>query len=151
MLPHLPRPFQNDQAVRTLGRLFLTQRLQKAEWTHEAHLAVTLWAIEERADLIPERDFPQLIRDFNVSVGGVNNDRQGYHDTITQCFIVGVRVFLAGQSDALALVDRVNRLLLSDQGQRDWPLRFYSPSRLFSVDARRSFIAPDLAPLPVVN
>ncbi|WP_448657790.1 hypothetical protein ACPVPU_09970 [Sphingomonas sp. CJ99] len=151
MLPHLPRPFQNDQAVRTLGRHFLTQRLAKAEWTHEAHLAVTLWAIEERADLIPERDFPQLIRDFNVSVGGVNNDRQGYHDTITQCFIVGVRAFLAGQRDALALVDRVNRLLLSDQGQRDWPLRFYSPSRLFSVDARRKFIAPDLAPLPVVN
>ena len=30
-------------------------------------------------------------------------------------------------------------------GRRDWPLRFYSRERLFSVEARRTFVAPDLA------
>jgi hypothetical protein len=33
-------------------------------------------------------------------------------------------------------------------GRRDWPLRFYSGERLFSVEARRRFIPPDLASLP---
>ena len=33
-------------------------------------------------------------------------------------------------------------------GRRDWPLRFYSAERLFSVEARRKFVPPDLAALP---
>jgi hypothetical protein len=33
-------------------------------------------------------------------------------------------------------------------GRRDWPLRFYSPGRLFSVDARRKWIKPDIASVP---
>jgi hypothetical protein len=33
-------------------------------------------------------------------------------------------------------------------GRRDWPLRFYSRERLFSVEARRSHVAPDLAAMP---
>jgi hypothetical protein len=39
-------------------------------------------------------------------------------------------------------------MLLSDMGRRDWPLRFYSRALLFSVEARRGFVEPDLAPLP---
>jgi len=33
-------------------------------------------------------------------------------------------------------------------GRRDWPLSFYSRDRLFSVEARRHFVTPDLAVLP---
>jgi hypothetical protein len=33
-------------------------------------------------------------------------------------------------------------------GGRDWPLRFYTPQRLFSVAARRTFVIPDIAALP---
>ncbi|MDB5672306.1 MAG: hypothetical protein JWO25_3265, partial [Alphaproteobacteria bacterium] len=44
--------------------------------------------------------------------------------------------------------EKVNRLLLSPRGQRDWPLLFYSRDRLFSAEARLSWIAPDLRPLP---
>jgi len=44
----------------------------------------------------------------------------------------------------------VNELLLSPMGRRDWPMRFYSPQRLFSVEARRSFVRPDLASLPQI-
>ena len=44
----------------------------------------------------------------------------------------------------------VNALLLSPMGRRDWPLRFYSKARLFSVEARREYIVPDLAALPAL-
>jgi hypothetical protein len=33
-------------------------------------------------------------------------------------------------------------------GSRDWPLRFWSKERLFSVDARRAWVEPDLAAMP---
>ena len=46
------------------------------------------------------------------------------------------------------LHELVNELLLSPMGRRDWPLRFYSAERLLSAEARRHFVAPDLAALP---
>ena len=66
-------------------------RLPKAEWTHEAHLATCAWLILERREIAPEQDLPDLIRRYNESVGGVNDETQGYHETITQVFIRGVR------------------------------------------------------------
>ena len=41
----------------------------------------------------------------------------------------------------------VNGLLSAPEGQRDWPLRFYTRERLFSVAARRDFVEPDIMPL----
>ena len=45
-------------------------------------------------------------------------------------------------------IELVNELLLSPMGRRDWPFRFYSRERLFSVAARRDFVGPDLAAFP---
>ena len=44
--------------------------------------------------------------------------------------------------------ERREALLASETGSRNWPLRFYSRERLFSVEARRGFVQPDRAPLP---
>src|SRR3546814_721240 len=84
---------------------------------------------------------------FRSSVGGVNDDSRGYHDSITRAFVAGVRLFLSETAET-GLAARVNALLRSDMGRRDWPLRFYSRELLFSVAARRGYIEPDLAPLP---
>jgi len=78
----------------------------------------------------------------------VNDDTQGYHETITRLFLHGVRLFLAEANLKEPLHALVNELLLSPMGRRDWPLRFYSPGLLFSVEARRNFVPPDLAALP---
>jgi hypothetical protein len=59
-----------------------------------------------------------------------------------------VRLFLAEADLSEPLHELVNELLLSPMGRRDWPLRFYSPARLFSVEARRTRFAPDVAALP---
>jgi hypothetical protein len=78
----------------------------------------------------------------------VNSDTQGYHETITRLFLLGVRLFLTQAGRREPLFELVNGLLLSPMGRRDWPLRFYSSERLFSVEARRHFVDPDLRPLP---
>jgi hypothetical protein len=142
-----PRPFASDAAVRHIGEGLLARSLARAEWTHEAHLAATLWLIVERPDVCPERDLPDIIRRFNESVGGVNDAIQGYHETITQCFVAGIRLFLARTPPDLPLAGKVNALLQAPEGRRDWPLRFYSAARLFSVEARLGRCEPDLAPL----
>jgi hypothetical protein len=102
----------------------------------------------KRPDIDLDNALPDIIRSYNESVGGVNDDTQGYHETITRVFLHGVRLFLAEADLGEPLHELVNELLLSPMGRRDWPLRFYSAERLFSVEARRHFVPPDLAALP---
>lgn len=142
-----PRLFADDESIRHVGRGLLDRSLPKEEWTHEAHLAATMWIMVERPEIDPERDMRGIISGYNAAVGGVNDDHHGYHDTITRCFIIGVRAWIA-RAGADRLVDRVNGLLREPEGRRDWPLRFYSRDRLFSVSARRGLIEPDLQPFP---
>ena len=102
----------------------------------------------KRPDVDLDARLPDIIRSYNKSVGGVNSDTEGYHETITRTFLRGVRLFLAEADPKEPLHELVNELLLSPMGRRDWPFRFYSRERLFSVAARRDFVAPDLAAFP---
>lgn len=143
---HGPRLFARAEDIEAIGEAMLDRTLPKADWTHEAHLSTCLWLLTRRLDLDIDRDIGGLIRRYNEAAGGVNDDRQGYHETITRVFVAGVRRYLArtGETDLLLAV---NGLLEAPEGQRDWPLRFYSRERLFSVAARRDFVAPDLTAL----
>ena len=143
-----PRFFTSDADVEHIGEGLVSRTLPRAEWTHEAHLAATTYLLLRRPDIDLAFELPSLIRRFNESVGGVNSDSEGYHETITRVFLAGVRLFLEEADRQDSLHELVNELLLSPMGRRDWPLRFYSPARLFSVEARRRFVDPDLRALP---
>ncbi|MEI9926649.1 MAG: hypothetical protein WDN44_01685 [Sphingomonas sp.] len=147
MTDHQPRLFASDAAVRRIGEGLLARTLPRADWTHEAHLAACLYLLAERPDVDVDAEIATIIARYNESVGGVNDDSQGYHDTITRAYVAGVRLFLA-DAGGKGLAEWVNALLLSPMGCRDWPLGFYSPALLFSVAARRAFVPPDLRPLP---
>lgn len=148
MNDYRPRLFSSDAEIEHLGERFLARSLPKEEWTHEAHIATTTWLLLRRPDVDVERDLPDLIRRYNESVGGMNSDSEGYHETITRAFLSGVRLFLSEADGAEPLHELVNELLLSPMGRRNWPLRFYSRDRLLSVEARRNFVSPDIAALP---
>ena len=143
-----PRLFHADAEIAHLGEGLLACTLERAEWTHEAHLGATTYLLLKRRDVDLDTELPGIIRRFNESVGGVNSDGEGYHETITRVFLHGVRLFLEEADLRKPLRDLVNELLLSAIGKRDWPLRFYSRERLFSVEARRHFVEPDLQALP---
>jgi hypothetical protein len=142
-----PRLFERDDEIRALGEGLLACALPREAWTHEAHLGACLWLLTERPEVDVDAEIGGIIRRFNESVGGVNDDTQGYHDSITRTYVAGVRLFLSTTAET-ELAARVNALLRSDIGRRDWPLRFYSRELLFSIPARRAFVEPDLAPLP---
>ena len=143
-----PRPFHTDAEIEHLGEGLLARTLTREEWTHEAHLAATTYLLLKRPDIDLDKQLAGIIRTYNESVGGVNSDSEGYHETITRVFLRGIRIFLAEADLKEPLHELVNELLLSPMGRRDWPLRFYSPQRLFSVEARRDWVRPDLRSIP---
>lgn len=147
MTVYTPRLFADDDAVRRVGEGLLARTLPRPDWTHEAHLAACLWLLRDRADIHPEHQLPDIIRSYNASVGGVNSDSEGYHETITQAYVRLIRLWLSGNDRGGPLAGLVNALLCSPLGARDALLRHWSAERLFSVAARRSWVDPDLLPL----
>jgi hypothetical protein len=151
MTEYRPRLFTRDDSIARIGEGLLARTLPRSDWTHEAHLAATSYLLTHRPDIDLDMQLPDIIRRYNESVGGVNDDTQGYHETLTRVFLHGVRLFLSEARGQAPLHELVNDLLLSPMGRRDWPLRFYSAERLFSVDARKGFIASDVEPLPLIS
>jgi len=148
MAEYSPRLFHSDADIMHVGEGMVARTLPREEWTHEAHLAATTYLLLRRRDIDLDAELPNLIRRYNESVGGVNSDSAGYHETITRVFLHGVRFFLSEADGSKPLHELVNELLRSPMGGRDWPMHFYSPARLFSVEARRNFIEPDIGALP---
>ncbi len=140
-------PYASDAEIARLAHGLLDRSLPKAEWTHAAHFAATLWLIRFRPDLDLPAALPGLIRAYNESVGGRNTDSEGYHETITQASLAAARAFLAGRPDAEPLSTVVADLMASPLGRPDWILAYWTRERLFSVEARRAWVDPDLKPL----
>ncbi|HEY7376107.1 MAG TPA: hypothetical protein VIF57_28355, partial [Polyangia bacterium] len=84
----------------------------------------------------------------NGAHGTVNSDTRGYHETITCVYVRLLDAFLRGRPDGEPLDDAVAVLLAGPLAARDVVLRHYSRERLFSVEARRGWVEPDLEPLP---
>ncbi len=139
--------FSDDDAVILIGRSLLDRSLPKPCWTHAAHFAALLWMLRCRHDLLPSRDLPGIIRAYNEATGVANTDSGGYHETITQASIRAAVAFVAAHR-TLGLHETCNRLMQSALGDPGWLLAHWSRERLFSVQARRHWVAPDLLPLP---
>jgi len=137
------RQFSSDHEIARAGRKFLDRSLPKPEWTHAAHFAVTLWLMRHRPEIDLEREMPGLIRAFNEATGTPNTDAGGYHDTITRASLGVARAVLA-RTPVGPLHEILDRLLASPLGDSKWLLTYWSRERLFSVEARRGWLAPDL-------
>jgi hypothetical protein len=139
--------FASDEEIAAIGRGVLDLSLPKPRWTHAAHFAVALWLIACRQDLDASRDMPGFIRAYNEATGVANTDTEGYHETITQASLRAARSFLL-QNPGRRLFATCNALMASPLGKSDWLLAYWTRARLFSVEARRGWVDPDLKPLP---
>jgi len=139
--------FTSDDEIIAIGRGLIERTLPKREWTHAAHFAATVWLLRCRPELEISRVMPGMIRAYNEATGGVNSDIAGYHETITQASIRAARVFVADRP-GLRLFELCNELMASELGRPDWILVYWSPPTLFSVEARRAWVEPDIRDLP---
>ena len=140
-------PFVSDDEIAAIGGRFIDLTLPKSAWTHAAHYAATVWLISCRKDLDAARDMPRLIQSYNEATGTANSDTEGYHETITQASIRAARDFLA-RNPGNSLCQSCNALMASPLGDPNWLLAYWSRPQLFCVAARRSWVDPDIRPLP---
>jgi hypothetical protein len=140
-------PFTSDEEIATIGYGLLDRTLRKTAWTHAAHCAATLWLIQCRPEMEISREMPGIIRGYNEATGGANTDASGYHETITQASIRAARAFLV-EAPPQPLFVTCNALMQSRLGSPEWLLEYWTRSRLFSVEARRVWLEPDIKSLP---
>jgi hypothetical protein len=136
----------SDADIERIGRGLIDRSLPKAEWTHAAHFAAAFWLLRS-PDLNAARDMPGFIRAYNEATGTPNTDTGGYHETITLASLRAASAWLAARPRA-SLHSALEELMASPFGRSDWLLAHWTRPLLFSVAARRTWIEPDLEPLP---
>ncbi len=139
--------FSSDGEVEEVGLGMFARTLPKARWTHAGHVAAAVWVVMRRAEWKPEVVMPPAIRAYNEATGVANTDSGGYHETITLASLRAVRAFVEAHP-GLSPAEMCNALLGTKLGNSGWLLEYWSRERLFSLEARRGWVEPDLAPLP---
>lgn len=128
-------------------RGFIDKSLEAVRFNHQAHLIVGLWY----GQWYPSDQATQLLRQnikaFNEAKGNENTDTSGYHETITVFYVWAIDHFLSTVNRDLPLEELAEQLLASPIAHKEYLLKYYSKERLFSVEARHQWVAPDLQPL----
>ena len=140
--------FTSEVEILRIGEGLFASTLPRAEWTHAAHFAAALWLMRYRPDLDAAATMPSLIRAYNQSVGRVNDDSGGYHETITLASLRAARGVLGAYPPDMPVWRIANALLSTNLANPNWLLEYWSRERLMSVEARRAWVEPDLKSLP---
>jgi hypothetical protein len=140
--------YHSETGIIRIGEGVVACTLPRQEWTHAAHFAAALWLMRYRPELEPSIEMPKLIRAYNKSVGRVNDDTGGYHETITQASLRALKGVLDVYPADVPVYTIVNALMASNLANPNWLLEYWSQPRLMSVEARRAWLEPDLKALP---
>ncbi len=135
-----------DTDIDRIARGVTDRTLPKPEWTHAAHFATALWMITRHGS-DAERLMPGLIRAYNEATNTPNTDTGGYHETITLASLRAARFMLEAHPD-MGLSDVLAALMARDFGKSGWLLAYWCKETLFSVEARRGWVEPDVQQLP---
>jgi len=127
-----------DSHTSRLFRRFCDRSLPRSQWTHEAHLGVCWAALDTRQPATALAFLRDQIRSYNEATGGANTPTSGYHETLTAYFVHAVAELRA---------DTIDEVLAAPRCRREAPLRHWSRDRLFSRQARATWVDPDLEPL----
>lgn len=110
-------------------------RLPKSEWTHEAHVMAGLSLVLRTGASRALATLREAIPRYNISTNTPNTDTGGYHDTLTVYYVWAIDELLR---DGISPENVVSQPLVS----RTAALDFWERDELFSVEARRHWVAP---------
>lgn len=131
----------NEEAIESLVNRFNSQTLPKNEWTHEAHIIVAFWYSSRYTDAEALIKVRNAIQNYNTAVGTINSDSSGYHETLTVFWLSLVRKYLSGKNGRIEAF--VNNFIAEGNADKELPLKFYTREILFSMQARKNWVAPD--------
>jgi len=130
-----------------IANALINKTLPKSEWTHHAHLQTGLWHVLHHDAATAMNLMRERIRAYNLCTGVANTDTTGYHETITCFYLIVIRAFTQKCPPDMD-IDALAEQMIREWGVRELPLKYYSRERLFSAEARATWVLPDLAPLP---
>jgi hypothetical protein len=124
----------------------LTRALERGEikdFHHASHLHVA-WVYLTESSSVQQavNRMRNTLRRFAAAAG----KPEKYHETITLFWVhLLSRAHAAGRAERLEEIVNANPQLL----EKNFPLAYYSSERLFSDEARTSWVEPDLKPLSI--
>ena len=134
-------PFRDDADICQFVEQFEQCRWPYAQWTHRAHLAIAVYYLRRFPFSEAIARLRQSIQRYNKACG----DPDGYHETITILFMRAVDAHIQTRGGNPSMAQIVEQL--APVYTMQWPLNFYSGERLWSAEARRGWLDPDLKPL----
>ena len=142
------RFLDSEEALSEFLECFERGTWPKPEWNHAAHVAVAgCYLIRYPDDEAADRA-RRGIRHYNQSTGGINSDHSGYHETLTLFWLALVKARLRRIEPDVARIDVARMLVAEFAPRRDLFREYYSFDVVRSEEARRSWVPPDVKPLP---
>lgn len=134
-------PFRDDSEVRAMVDGFEACTWPYERWTHRAHLGVAVSYLRRW----PPAQALERIRHHIGLYNRTRGDPGGYHETITVLFLRRIAADLPGRPAGEGIAATVEAL--AARYDMRWPLSYYSADRLWSDEARRRWVEPDLRTL----
>jgi len=131
-------PFQSDTEIVEMVEQFEQCQWPYERWTHRAHLGVAATYLQRFPFDLALQRVRHHIQQYNQKCG----DPNGYHETVTILFMRKIRSYLQGQTPDTSLTAAVDSL--TQECNKQWLLKYYTAERLWSSEAKRSWLEPDL-------
>jgi hypothetical protein len=136
-----PNLFTSQLEIDDLIEKFIQATLPKVNWTHEAHLTVAIWHLQQYDFYHAFCLVKSRIIFYNTSVGGTNDSANGYHESITM-FWMKVAHFYVSNNRTKPMLTMCNDFLKSPLASRDLPFYFYDKEKLMSPKYRAIYMEP---------
>src|SRR5688500_14469743 len=134
------------QEICDLVAAFERGEVARAVWNPRAHLVVALWYLVHSGPDEGAQRVRNGIRRLNAANGVAQTPSGGYHETITRFYLWAVGRHLRDVRHGTSLADLASTLVAA-WGDKNRPLEYYSRDRLFSWEARTTWVEPDLKEL----
>lgn len=122
--------------------------LPKAAWTHGGHLCGAVGILCDIGLERAEHTMPDLIRRYNEATGVQNTESDGYHHTVTLFYLRAINRFLTRKMEQ-SIGEIAIAVLASSIADKAFLQKYYSHERLFSVEARKNWVEPDILALDI--
>ena len=148
MSPVLPAFLESEETLNEFLVCFETGTWPKAAWNHAAHVAVAGCYLIECSEQDVSNRVRRGICHYNDCTGTINSDHSGYHETLTLFWLAIVKARLGEVPDGLSRAEVIRLLITELAPKRDLYREYYSFDVVRFVEARHTWIEPDLKVLP---
>jgi len=134
--------YHDTLEIERLVESFESCALPPAEFDHGAHLTVALWYLTQ----LPTPEATRRVRAGLHRYTRHNNAQAIYNETLTLFWLKLVHHFLDHDDATRPLAERANELIAIYINSK-LPFEYYSRELIGSLEAKHSWIEPDLKPL----